>query len=114
MPYRFRRHARAGHAGFAVRCIDAVPNTTAILVLSRHQSSIVCGPCRFVPDPYAGYVHFTSTDSGGAAAFATAIPPSVAAFGVDFYLQWILVEPVTPGCYLFGSDLSPALRTVIE
>ncbi len=106
--------ARAGHAGFAVRCIDAVPNTTAILVLSRHQSSIVCGPCRFVPDPYAGYVHFTSTDSGGAAAFATAIPPSVAAFGVDFYLQWILVEPVTPGCYLFGSDLSPALRTVIE
>lgn len=106
--------ARAGYAGFAVRCIDAVPNTTAILVLSRHQSSIVCGPCRFVPDPYAGYVHFASTDSGGAASFATAIPPSVAAFGVDFFLQWILVEPVTPGCYLFGSDLSPALRTVIE
>lgn len=106
--------ARAGYAGFAVRCVDGVPNTTAILVLSRHQSSIVCGPCRFVPDPYAGYVHFTTTDSSGKAAFATAIPPSVAAFGVDFYLQWILVEPVVPGCYLFGSDLSPALRTVIE
>lgn len=106
--------ARAGYAGFAVRCVDAVPNTTAILVLSRHQSSITCGPCRFVPDPYAGYVHFTTTDSSGKATFATAIPPSVAAFGVDFYLQWILVEPVTPGCYLFGSDLSTALRTVIE
>jgi hypothetical protein len=106
--------ARAGYAGFAVRCVDAEPNTTAILVLSRSQSSIVCGPCRFVPDPYAGYLHFTTTSGAGSASFAAAIPASVAALGLGFYLQWIVVEPVTPGCYLFGSDLSTAIRTVIE
>lgn len=106
--------ARSGYAGFAVRCVDAEPNTTAILVMSRSRSLFGCGPCRLVPDPYAGYLQFTNTDGSGDAAFAVAIPGSAAAIGLDFYLQWLVVEPVTPGCYLFGSDLSTALRTTIE
>ncbi len=106
--------ALAGYAGFTMRCVDAEPNTTAILVLSRSQSPIVCGACRLVPDPYTGFVLFTNTNASGDASFAVAIPGNVAALGLDFYMQWIIVEPVTPGCYLLGSDLSTALSTRIE
>jgi len=106
--------ARSGHSGFAVRCLGAAVSTSAILVGSRAAAWLPCGPCRFVPDPYAGFLHLTNTDSAGKAAFSVALPANAGIVGLDYYLQWVVVEPITPGCYLFGSDLSDALRVTIE
>lgn len=106
--------ARAGNAGFAVRCQAASANSAAILVMSRQTALFGCGTCRLVPDPYAAFLHFTTTDAAGDAAFAVAIPPNISTSGIGFYLQWVVAQPVTPGCYALGSDLSAALRTIIQ
>jgi hypothetical protein len=106
--------AVAGNAGFAARLVDALPSTSALLVVSRTARSIPCGTCRLIPDPYTGFVVTTSTDGNGRAAFASALPASAALVSLSVYAQWIVVEPVSPGCYLFGSDLSDALGVVIQ
>ncbi|MBK8096322.1 MAG: hypothetical protein IPK26_04400 [Planctomycetes bacterium] len=106
--------ARAGNAGFAVRCQAASANSAAILVMSRQTALFGCGTCRLVPDPYAAFLHVTTTDAAGDAAFAVAIPPNISTSGIGFYLQWVVAQPVTPGCYALGSDLSAALRTIIQ
>ncbi|MCR9243685.1 MAG: hypothetical protein NXI31_01550 [bacterium] len=106
--------ARNGNAGFAVRVIGAAPNTAAVLVGSRAIAPIPCGPCRLLPNPYAGFIHSTATDTTGAAALTVAIPAAPAFVGVEVFLQWAVFEPLTPGCFLFASDLSTAIRVTVE
>lgn len=106
--------ARAGHAAFAARLRGAAPSAAAVFVLSRDRLGLPCGPCRLQPDPYTGVVVGALTDSGGDAQFAVAIPASPAVVGMTFLTQWLVAGPSTPDCYLFGADLSRALRITIE
>ena len=103
-----------GNAGFSLRLSSNVPTTPAILVISRQLGDIPCGPCSLRPDPYAGWVSATTTDSNAMATFNAAIPAGPALTGIDFYAQWIVSEPLNPGCYLFGSDLTDAISIRIQ
>ena len=73
-----------------------------------------CGSCQLMPDPYTGWIAPMTTDSASRAEFNIAIPAGASLTGVNFYLQWLVSEPVTPGCYLFGSDLTNGFRLTIE
>ena len=106
--------AVAGNSNFALRLVSQLPNTPAVLVISRQYSGLPCGGCTLAPDPYTGWIAPLVTDSASRAALAVAIPAVPALTGTNFYAQWLVSEPVTPGCYLFGSDLTNALRLTIE
>ncbi|MGC6487275.1 MAG: hypothetical protein ACON4Z_06500 [Planctomycetota bacterium] len=106
--------AVAGNANFALRLVSQLPNTPAVLVISRQYSGLPCGGCTLAPDPYTGWIAPLVTDNASRAALAVAIPAVPALTGTYFYAQWLVSEPVTPGCYLFGSDLTNALRLTIE
>ncbi|MBK8097782.1 MAG: hypothetical protein IPK26_11785 [Planctomycetes bacterium] len=106
--------ARSGNAGFSARLASDLASTTAALIVSRDYLGMPCGSCRLIPDPYSGFVFLTTTGSNGQAALDAALPASAAIVGLSFYAQWLVAEPVSPGCYLFGSDLTRALRMTIQ
>ena len=106
--------ARSGNATFSMRLLSDLPNTPAILVISRHLGDVPCGSCTLRPDPYAGWIAPRTTDSNSRASFDIAIPSSAALTGVTFYAQWLVSEPVSPGCYLFSSDLTNAFSLRIQ
>lgn len=106
--------AVAGNANFALRLVSHLPSTPVVLLISRNYSGLPCGNCTVVPDPYTGWIAPLVTNNSSRAAFSVAIPAVPALTGTNFYVQWLVSEPVTPGCYLFGSDLTDAFRLTIE
>lgn len=106
--------ARTGNADFRVRLLSDLASAAAVLVVSRDRINLPCGSCRLVPDPYTGFVVFATTNAFGQAEYATAIPNSAGIAGIVFHAQWLVAEPISPGCSLFGSDMTRAISLTIN
>lgn len=103
-----------GNARFRAQAVTERTFALAWLVASRDVRLQPCGTCSLVPDPYLGFVVATQTDGAGRASFAAAIPNSSIVVGATLYLQWLVHDPLSPGCFLFGSDLTNAVRLTIQ
>ena len=106
--------ARNGNATFSVRLLSELPDVPAFLIFSRDYSGLPCNTCQLIPDPYTGWISPHTTNGYGTTSFDAAIPSGSALIGVSFYVQWLVSEPVTPGCYLFASDMTDGFRVTIE
>jgi len=103
-----------GNANFEARVISELPSAPAFLIGSSNYSGLPCGSCQLKPDPYSGWVVATTTDAFGQASLAVAIPSDTSIQGMSLYIQWLISEPISPGCYLFGADMTNGLRLTIE
>lgn len=103
-----------GRSAFEARLYSRKASYPAWLVVSRDFFGLPCGTGQMVPDPFHGLVVADVTDTYGRAVFAAPIPNSSSVVGVQLYAQWVIYEPVAPGCPLFSSDLSDALRVIVE
>jgi hypothetical protein len=106
--------ARVGNASFALALQGAGSNTPAFAVVSRNAISMRCGPCRMIADPYTGFAQLATTNAAGSASLSLPIPNVASIRGIDFHVQWIVAEPVSPACAVFGADMTQAVRLTIQ
>jgi len=106
--------ARVGNASFALALQGAGSNTPAFAVVSRNAISMRCGTCRMIADPYTGFAQLATTNAAGSASLSLPIPNVASIRGIDFHVQWIVAEPVSPACAVFGADMTQAVRLTIQ
>jgi hypothetical protein len=106
--------ARVGNANFALHLRSATPAASAFVVIGPRtgsMGSIACGPCTLVPDFATGFVDFVgTTDAGGDAVSALAIPADPQLVGRSLLFQFV----VAGNACTLGLDLSSAVRFTIE
>ncbi|MCR9245833.1 MAG: hypothetical protein NXI31_12445 [bacterium] len=104
-----------GNGSFRASVVSELTFAPCWLVVSRDQRGVACGlSCRLVPDPYTGFLVASQTGGAGQASYAAALPSTPIIVGASFYMQWLVFEPLSPGCLLYGSDMTNAIRMTIE